>query len=198
MDREEILQIAKPILFNTNMVRAILDDRKTETRRKIDIDIINYCDMEVGGTLLHYQNKYGDFIDPVKLFRYQKNDYLYVRETWANLNTREYPCYYYRASDTLPEWALGLWHPSIHMPKEAARIFLRVTDVRVERLQDIGDCTKEGIAPGTHATAHMNDYDERCDFAALWDSTIPQKDINKYGWKANPLVWVIQFERVEV
>ena len=103
--------------------------------------------------------------------------------------------YIYKATDNLTS-GLQKWHPSIHMPKEAARIFLRVTDVRVERLKDIGDCTKEGIAPGTHATAHMNDYDERCDFAALWNSTIPKKDLDKYGWEANPWVWVIEFERV--
>lgn len=82
------------------------------------------------------------------------------------------------------------------MPHEAARIFLRVTNVRVERLQDIGDCTKEGIAPGRHETAHMNDYDERCDFKFLWGSTIKSKDRGMYGWDSNPYVWVIAFEKI--
>lgn len=83
------------------------------------------------------------------------------------------------------------------MPKEAARIFLRVTNVHVERLKEIGNCIKEGIAPATHTTAHMNEIDERWAFAHLWDSTIKPADIPFYGWDANPWVWVIEFERCE-
>lgn len=119
---------------------------------------------------------------------------------------------------------LGLkWHPSIHMPREAARIWLRVTDVRVERLQDISeeDAKKEGIKPrhfdGCSACGAGYPHYPECDyehcgnyqnfygdwrwivpFAELWDSTINLKDFKKYGWGANPWVWVIAFERGEM
>ena len=83
MNREELLKNAKPILFNTEMVQAILDGRKTVTRRKIDRDITNFCDVEVDGTLLDYQNCHGDFINPIDLCRYKVGDILYVRETWS-------------------------------------------------------------------------------------------------------------------
>lgn len=78
------------------------------------------------------------------------------------------------------------WHPSIHMPREAARIFLRVTDVRVERLQEIDDngIASEGLAIG-------DPFDE------LWDRTIKKADRALYGWEADPWVWVIKFERCE-
>lgn len=217
MTRAEIMQIAKPILFNTDMVRAILEDRKSVTRRKIDIDIINHCDMETDGTLLDFQNEYEDFINPVKLCRYQKGDYLYIRETWStqqsnacignttgkcpydSCETAPGPCfnneYIYKATDILVS-SVRKWHPSIHMPKEAARIFLWVTDVRVEHLQDMcaDDVQKEGI----YFTRPVMTQEKRKRFAELWDSTIPKKDLEKYGWAANPWVWEIQFERVEV
>lgn len=64
----------KPMLFNTEMVRAILDGRKRCTRRKIPIDIVNNCDVEIDGTLLAYENCDGDFIGPIKLCRYQPGD----------------------------------------------------------------------------------------------------------------------------
>ena len=110
--------------------------------------------------------------------------------------------YVYKATDEYPFGESGYivkfrWKPSIHMPKEAARIWLEVTDVRVERLQDITDYVAEGVSPGTHSTAHMNYYDEHCDFIALWNSTINKNDIDSYGWDANPWVWVIEFERIE-
>ena len=96
------------------------------------------------------------------------------------------------------------WHPSIHMPKEAARIFLKVTDVRVERLQDMSevDTAKEGIR--TDIQTHRLDdpgFIENVGgvelFKQLWDSTIKKEDIDLYGWDANPYVWVIEFERCE-
>lgn len=96
------------------------------------------------------------------------------------------------------------WHPSLHMPKEAARIFLRAKDVRVERLQDItpSGAVDEGAVKNPHyikyggercLTLHSRYRDE---FAKLWDSTVKKADFDTYGWDANPWVWVIDFERI--
>lgn len=215
----------KPILFITEMVRAILDGRKTCTRWKIPIDIVNNCDVETDGTLLAYENCDGDFIDPVRLCRYQPGDILYVRETFAwdpcwdcGLDTipdgcknpviydskkREHGCYMYRASCEDNEYpSADTWHPSIHMPKEAARIFLKVKAVRVERLQEI---TVDGAkAEGVNFKNGKNvGFEEKMNrtaierFAEIWNSTIKKSDLNRYGWDANPYVWVIEFERCE-
>lgn len=234
MNREELLKNAKPILFNTEMVQAILDGRKTVTRRKIDRDITNFCDVEVDGTLLNYQNCHGDFINPVNLCRYKVGDILYVRETWtvegvehegdkwiayigykAEGNTQsgyqtrmeieeneveKYEGYLYGEAE---------YKPLIHMPKSAARIFLKVTDVRVERLQDITptQCLKEGcnakqISSYMKQLPFSNDdnffISYRLSFKDIWDSTIKKQDLDKYGWEASPWVWVIEFERVDV
>jgi hypothetical protein len=108
-------------------------------------------------------------------------DVLWVRETWAVCNG----VYAYRADDEMPEgWHLTAWRPSIHMPKEAARIFLRVSDVRAERLQDIDDAgvVAEGLELG-------DPFDE------IWDRTLKPSARDTYGWAANPWVWVITFER---
>ena len=90
----------------------------------------------------------------------------------------------YKATDN--PIIIDRWHPSIHMPKEAARLFLRATGVRVERLQDIDDdgVVAEGLKIGDA-------------FDVLWDSTIKPADLPLYGWDANPWVWVIEFERCE-
>ena len=100
------------------------------------------------------------------------------------------------------------WKPSLFMPKVAARIWLKVTDVRVERLQEISEdgAVKEGIyvanckdcnAPFGCDACPDEGYDEIDEFAELWDSTIKKSDIDRYGWDANPWVWVIEFERCE-
>ncbi|MDU4480374.1 MAG: hypothetical protein E7I90_24310, partial [Clostridium sp.] len=96
---------------------------------------------------------------------------------------------------------LGVWKPSIHMPKEAARIFLKVTNVRVERLQDMkfSDLRSEGITPDKEYEGFKNAVEANLEvkFATLWDSTVNKKDIDQYGFNANPWVWVIEFERIE-
>lgn len=204
MTREEILTIAKPILFNTEMVRAILEGRKTTTRRILKLP--KHIKKQENGlyTLFAdgtcYENQHlEEIVDYIKQ-PYKLGDYLYVRETWANVNTLVCPCYYYRASEELPDWALGGWKPSIHMPKQAARIFLRVTDVRVERLNDITEeeAVKEGLYKGWHYlhTSSLAVTAKQA-FMWLWDMTIKLKYRHKYGWIANPWVWVIEFERVE-
>lgn len=117
---------------------------------------------------------------------------MYVRETWAKIAGK----YIYRA-DHAP--ATTTWHPSIHMPKEAARIWLKVMDVRVERLQEItqDQVIREGITELDieHLALLGEHYD--IPFAALWNSTLKKKDIALYGWGANPWVWVVEFERCE-
>ena len=132
---------------------------------------------------------------------YHPGDILYVRETWCNLNTLSCPCYSYKASDNLPEWALGGWKPSIHMPKEAARIWLKVADVRVERLQDmtLDDFLSEGVVIRPEA---FNDPENaymqaRNEFIGIWNSTIKKPDYDHYGWDTNPWVWVIEFEHCD-
>ena len=194
MTREELLKIAKPILFNTEMVKAILNGRKTVTRRLINWDIVNRCDMEKDGTLLCFEDEYGDHIRPEKLCRYKPGNILYVRETWCELSSG----YEYKADgETIDHLGNVMkWHPSIHMPKEAARIFLKVTDVRVERLQnmDCEDAMKEGI----DSRLCVNLKHTVVKFMKLWNSTIKKSNLDKYGWDANPYVWVIEFERIEV
>lgn len=121
-------------------------------------------------------------------------DILWVRETW-NYGEGEYR---YKADDVMPDgWHTTAWRPSIHMPKEAARIFLRVKDVRAERLQEItaAECLREGIEP--EAKNHVGQEFAQGMFHDLWDSTVKPADRDIYGWAANPWVWVIEFELCE-
>lgn len=195
----------KPILFNAEMVRAILDGRKTCTRRVVKLPK-NMSGRPVG--------KSGDigfmYLGGIKRPPYQQGDILYVRETWGHpifLNSDKQ--YVFRA-DKIAEIGFKndshIWHPSIHMPKEAARIWLKVTDVRVERLQKCGegwcvDIEKEGIVTPQDAILYISDdafHDAlRMEFQKTWDGTIKKSDIERYGWNANPWVWVIEFERCE-
>lgn len=232
-ERKELLMKAKPILFNTDMVRAILDGRKTVTRR-----VVKPQPREIyhGGTLFEDDDALVALVESQNgrleqnVSPYRPGDILYVRETWAKMECNEcsedsYDCesaverdgltvfcdgemYVYKATDLLPD---GIkWHPSIHMPKEAARIFLRVTDVRAERLQDITEAQAmaEGVfldSPDFIPTYHYSK--DKCDIPGkgwntakecfqwgLWGNTIKKSDLDKYGWNANPWVWVIEFE----
>ena len=190
----------KPILFNTEMVRAILDGRKTCTRRICkDANEYTVPDMDFynADRRTYAVHNFADKEQMEQLSTAERTcpicpgDLLYVRETWCKgylMNAKER--YYYKADDND---FLCTWHPSIHMPKEAARIWLKVTDVRVERLQDMwaSDVSKEGIRFNKPTAA-----DEMLKaFAKLWDSTIKKSDLDRYGWDANPWVWVIEFER---
>ena len=91
----------------------------------------------------------------------------------------------------------GKWRPSIHMPKEAARLFLLVTRVRCERLQEItsGEAVAEGIKSGLRSPSEA--ADALIAFEELWNSTVRQDAIKFWGWSANPWVWVIEFERLD-
>lgn len=215
----------KPILFNTEMVRAILDGRKDATRRIVkgfipDDAVWGYTVFTPKG----YISCRGTFADGYgeKFFKLpcEPGDILYVRETFAwcpcwdcgldiepgrcsNATAKiykegEYGCYMYRASCEDNEYpSADTWHPSIHMPKEAARIWLKVTDVRVERLQDITSeqISREGVE--VEYPHVLNGEEKRYAFSTLWNSTIKKSDLDRYGWDANPWVWVIEFERCE-
>lgn len=207
----------KPILFNTEMVRAILDGRKTCTRRVIKLpENMNGIPVGKGGDS---SNPLG-FMYPgcIKRPQYQPGDILYVRETiWQKVGhyldvdgeTKGIFCHEYKyvATDEKPEtgWTYS-WvkRPSIHMPKEAARIWLKVTNVRVERLQDITEegAKKEG-AIDNRGFIHSpdNEYDNihtaREHFVKIWNNTIKKSNFDRYGWNVNPYVWVVEFERCE-
>lgn len=204
----------KPILFNTEMVRSILDGRKSCTRRiakpqpdwnhtyplgfvndsteRKDVGSFGFGTNELGGSIQYAKPPY------------EPGDILHVRETWCALPVNEaghmrgHSVYYYKADgDLRPEGWRGKWKPSIHMPKEAARIWLKVTDVRVERLQEIASeqIGREGVE--VEYPHVLNGEEKRYAFSTLWNSTIKKSDLDRYGWDANPWVWVVEFERCE-
>ena len=213
----------KPILFNTEMVRAILEGRKTVTRRPVkpqpsgELRRMGSDSCYPGCFAAAGENR-------VYQPPYTVGDVLYVRETWAELpvspggHFRPNGVYYYKAGpEEAPEGYLERWRPSIHMPREAARIFLRVTGVRVERLGQMEkeDVVREGVRPkydagGCHCTWESDGCREKpcpnregyitfchlIPFWKVWDSTIKAVDRETYGWEANPWVWVIEFDRI--
>lgn len=229
----------KPILFNTEMVRANLDGRKTCTRRLVKPQpdekhtyplgfVTDSTEKKEVGCFGFGIDEYGGSIKYVKP-PYQPEDILYVRETWNKGLER----YMYRAdySDTEKFYQGGKeiemkWYPSIRMPKEAARIWLKCTDVRVERLQEITEsgAKAEGIR-GYTKDGNLYKYAVTDDwwidyhnkhkeivtgtwwqdmprtakdaFSYLWNNTIKKSDLDRYGWNANTYVWVIEFERCE-
>lgn len=186
-----------PILFNTEMVRAIIENRKTSTRRCIrppyfvdDTEGIPIA-MRTAATGSPIYRIVGDM--PYPDAPYTKGDIVYVRETWSQYAGR----YVYKASADVPDFKKIKWHPSIHMPKEAARIWLKITDVKVERLQDITamGCISEGVE--REALTDVGSEFILGIFHDIWDSTIKKSDLINYGWEANPWVWVIDFEQCE-
>ena len=158
----------KPIIFSTEMVQAILGSRKTQTRRVIKAPVLDAVREP----------------DTVAV-QYRRGGILWVRETWSKDVNGDYV---YRTNygstedDSFPP-SLFKWRPSIHMPKAAARIWLEVTDVRVERVQDI-----------TEEDAQAEGVDSLADFIELWDKLNAKRG---YGWDTNPWVWVIEFRVVE-
>ena len=221
----------KQILFNTEMVRAILDGRKSCTRRIVKHDVKAILNSPYHKEHPEVEDK--QIISKLCMPPYQIGDILYVRETWEHFEccccegdehgncyrepqqsvlNKSCGCYMYRATDEI--YGDAKWHPSIHMPKEAARIWLKVTDVRVERLQDIteDETFEEGLdftPPCLHLTGeNYCDIDgpctskiKYCDMSSgelfgevLWNPTIKKSDLDRYGWEANPYVWVIEFE----
>lgn len=187
----------KPILFNTEMVRAILDGRKDATRRIVkgfipDDAVWGYTAFTPKG----YISCRGTFADGYgeKFFKLpcESGDILYVRETWKKAPNGYY---YYEDWQRNDIADVTKWKPSIHMPKEAARIWLKVTNVRVERLQEITEVQAQ--AEGCNSGLLTGACTARGQFEDLWNSTVKKSDIDRYGWDANPYVWVISFERCE-
>lgn len=244
--------MTKPILFNTDMVRALLEGRKTVTRRvvkeqepdwefvslendpymtRIDRNGEEYPSQETGlWATFEWEAEFTLVKSP-----YQPGDILYVRETFQIDYLSNIPGsgrIRYKADDTYSDFTFAPerydmmrqaqlkpgWRPNENMPREAARIFLRVTDVRVERLWAVEaeDVLAEGVTPTGKSGgcrcqwAFDGCMDGPCSnrtayeieryivpFAQLWDSTIKPADRAIYGWDANPWVWVIEFERCE-
>ncbi|MBR3020409.1 MAG: hypothetical protein IKH57_25655 [Clostridia bacterium] len=232
--------ICKPILFNTEMVRAILDGRKTQTRRLVKP---HYHDGDAGFNVVTMANTgafcYIEYYDEDERSTerrmnppYNRDDILWVRETWRTETVWQgsyigYEIAYKAGGQEtfagfppmLPN-EKGFWHPSIHMPKKAARIFLQVKGVHAERLQDIDEDSvcDEGAERIISACEHMdygvmppepcfnvkpcNDCIINHSYPELfgkmiWDKTLKKADIPCFGWDANPWVWVIEFERCE-
>lgn len=225
MIREELLKIAKTILFNTEMTRALSrNNPKTATRRLIKLkgyDILeaeesfsenNWFHVVKSGCEITAKTSTITSIQPP----YQVGDILYVRETWGRMDCNECDnvdceqenckrrgfCYRYKSDGSDKSRITDGWHPSIHMPKEIARYFLRVKRVYREKLHDmtLDDFLSEGIVLRPEAFNDPDNayYQAKDQYAALWNSTIKKSDLDKYGWNANPWVWVIEFERLEV
>ncbi|MBD2492603.1 hypothetical protein [Aulosira sp. FACHB-615] len=173
-----------PILFSTPMVLAILDKRKTQTRRVIKPQP-EMC---------------GDhFREPLKQ-RWSAGDRLWVREAWDSVPDYDGGYYIYKADYSKEDQLKVKWKPSIHMPKAACRIWLEVVGVRVERLQDIDEegaiaegCTgrDESIIRGSRGDTIYCSIKPYYQYKNLWES------INGYGsWDLNPYVWVIEFKKL--
>lgn len=229
----------KPILFNTDMVQAILDGRKTTTRRIAKNNPEECTSKVVNGICKICDDKGGFYLpdDYVKARSpYQIGDILYVRETWKRFCRMLYGwedgayipldyCegYQYKADEQcICTKGINLfcdnfndqkddirfddrWYPSIHMPKEAARLFLRVTKVKLARLHDADTYAayREGIPECDICSECIGTCDDCWQddsplhkFERLWNKTIKKANLSRYGWAANPWVWVIEFEQI--
>lgn len=216
---------SKPILFNGEMVRAILDGCKTQTRRVVKpiykrFPIVNLKDHGANNSEAYYSGRFNDpeswgfagieegptdwTLEDYLCFPspYKKGDLLWVRESWS---TTFEGAIFYRATPSPRDEGKAhfSWESPIYMPKELSRLTLEITDVRVERLQDISeeDAIAEGIqllsgydkpAYQDYTGADYMTYNARKSFNTLWDS-INGKDEAK-NWQANPWVWVIEFK----
>ncbi|WP_237159058.1 hypothetical protein [Serratia marcescens] len=199
----------RPVIFNGEMVRAILDGRKTQTRRVIaNVGPDNCIPLQKptktkDGIYTHVMDAPGHGLCPFG----QVGDRLWVRETFAGhyLDDDQIQdikdgrckakclCEYRADYGDDAECADG-WTPSIHMPRWASRITLEITAVRVQRLKDISeeDAKAEGVAPSQHIIMPPEAL-YRVGFLKLWQSIYGEE-----SWRANPWVWVIEFRRVEV
>ena len=194
----------RPIIMRDWGVKAILEGRKTQTRRVIKIEPNNFEYMHVSVNHEHgFSNKFTGEITPIKCPYGQLGDRLWVRECWATataynqLKPSELPHdapIYYKAQN----WFnlvndIGNNHPSIHMPRWASRINLEITDIRVQRLQDITD--KDAEAEGCKILCDCGDC---IDSTPIGDFQDKWREIHGYNsWETNPFVWAITFKRLQ-
>ena len=206
-----------PIIFNTEMVKAIQDGRKTQTRRLSGLEKINETPdkWELCTTAEEWDGKLDDaaaVFFPVGNFNEgwaevpfcpygQVGDRLWVRETWAcarrqdDLPPREVSqetgfLAYKACPEDISYCLAGKWRPSIHMPRWASRITLEITGIRVERVQDISesDCMKEGL---DMSDVEYKPFGDVVKFKSLWDSI----NAKRGSWADNPFVWVVEFTK---
>lgn len=203
----------KPILFSTPMVKAILEGRKTMTRRTRGLNRMNEhpddwtitTDVTDKGILFFNKNGYSDRAKP----QYQIGDRLWVRETFFEARKWKHaplfsdgPDFIYRADE---DAFIGdhNWKPSLFMPKEAARIWLEVTNVRCERLQDISkeDALAEGVesieSPDFRKYKEYTEGTFNLKFATHSFFSLWRKINGKDAVAANPWVFVYEFKRIE-
>lgn len=210
----------KPILFNTEMVQAILEGRKTVTRRVIKpIMSEGYKCLADESNLIYakFRNAAGEYLLAKKPYMAPRvtigkdGDILYVRETGLIQSMKNFEKkvkILFKADTKLVEFSVSdkeynrllkyeypknKWLSPYWLTKETARIFLKVKDIRVEKLQDITEeqAINEGVKLPSPKANYINS------FIPLWDSTIKEKELDKYGWDANPWVWVIEFEKFD-
>jgi len=173
----------RPILFNSEMVRAVLDGRKTQTRRVCKHQDIDYSGL--GSEEVFYLSPYG-----------KPGDQLWVRETWGLGSMFQTM---YKAGCNPGYKPVDGWKPSIHMHRYRSRIQLGVLDVRVERIQDISedDARAEGINPDSPLYGDCGGYPWEGftpAFRRLWNSINEKRG---FGWDTNPWVWVIDFRMIK-
>ena len=195
-----------PILFSTDMVKAILEGRKTQTRRTVKPQPADIDEMGLGISGDKAAIQCNELQKVIKCPYGKKGDLLWVRETFTILEPEH--CmggmdsrFVFKANTDMDSDEARKeyiergypyqWRPSIHMPKAAARIWLQVEDITVERVQNISgeDAIAEGIKPTPHLSKLPMQYKAIVDFGKLW------RTINgKESWNANPFVWVVKFK----
>ena len=184
--------MAKAIFFDTVSVRGILDDTKTQTRRAILLP--EGCTGQPTGVAGSTQDPLGlIWSGGIKYPRYQPGDILWVRETWG-IGIQLAGGVIYKADYVGRQAPLAegyKWRPSMRMPRELARIFLLVTDLKLERLQDISE--RDIAAEGITDTALYTPGENILRFADFWDSFSVKRGC---GWVTNPWAFAYTFERV--
>lgn len=196
----------RPILFSGPMVRAILNGKKTQTRRVIKWPVSDHSGEHKIDPMVRYG---GYWYKPTECNPYGKvGDRLWVRETFAHCpkDFKDTNGIIYRADGVYNDYvATNEWHPSIHMARSESRIALEITGIRVERVQDITeeDAKAEGIQliagthqkvdPITYTIGEKEPITYRFLYSGLWDNINLKRS---YGWDSNPWVWVIEFKRV--
>lgn len=199
------------MIFNGEMVRAILDSRKTQTRRIVKgaDGAVKFCkEWDINGeeifVVLGEKDHTGmnPVLGAISCPFGGVGDRIWVRETWARYNIDQNSHDIAYRATTPADWPEeGRWRPSIHMPRWASRILLEITDVRVERLREISQADAEAEGVGKLKKGFWKNYQPgwtefqltaRGSFATLWKSIYGDE-----SWYADPWVWVIEFKRIE-